>query len=460
MSSFPVRLLTLPMLALALAGAACAGRSSSPRTPSAAEGSTADAAVLACCGDSAMGVGLRIAADYREPAITTRRFTHEQFWSAVLPVVTHAGFRVEEVGRSLHGRALRTITIGTGRDTVLLWSQMHGDESTATMALADLFRWFANTRADDRDEALRVRITSGLTLVFLPMLNPDGAERFQRENAIGVDVNRDARILATPEARALKTVRDRLRPRFGFNLHDQNARTRVGRDGAQAAIALLAPAHDESRGYNAVRERARLVAATLALTFGTELPTRVAKYDDGFNARAFGDLMQQWGTSTVLIESGALPGDPEKQRLRALHVGALLSVFDALATGAYTSADPAWYESLPFNAAGASDLLIAGGQLVMPGMPPMRVDLAVNYDDAVARIGGRVREVGDLADVIAIDTIDVTGLFLHPAPSALTLAPGSGAMLRVGAPAHFEVRRTASASSERVRVIGEEPRAP
>jgi len=414
--------------------------------------------VLLCCGDSAMGVGLRIAGDYRESAISTRRFTHEQFWNAVLPVVTHAGFRVDEVGRSLHGRPLRTITIGTGRDTVLLWSQMHGDESTATMALADLFRWFANTRAEDRDDALRDRILKGLTLVFLPMLNPDGAERFQRENAIGVDINRDARNLVTPEARALKAVRDRLQPRFGFNLHDQNARTRVGRDGEQAAIALLAPAHDDTRGYNAVRERARLVAATLALSFGTELPTRVAKYDDGFNARAFGDLMQAWGTSTVLIESGALPGDPEKQRLRALHVGALLSVFDALATGAYANADPAWYESLPFNAPGASDLLITGGQLVMPGLPAVRVDLAVNYDDAVARTGGRVREVGDLAGVIAIDTLDVSGLFLHPTPAALGDVSGAGAMLRIGAPALFVVRRGAAASSEQVRLIGEVPR--
>jgi len=448
----PTRTASLLTLGLTLVGAACAGRSSTPRTPSATSSDAHTA--LGCCGDSAMGVGLRIATDYREPAITTRRFTHAQYWNAVLPVVTHAGFRVEEVGRSLHGRPLRTITIGAGRDTVLLWSQMHGDESTATMALADLFRWFANTRAEDRDDALRERILRGLTLVFLPMLNPDGAEQFQRENAIGVDVNRDARNLATPEARALKAVRDRLTPRFGFNLHDQNARTRVGRDGEQAAIALLAPAHDETRGYNAVRERARLVAATLALSFGTELPTRVAKYDDGFNARAFGDLMQAWGTSTVLIESGALPGDPEKQRLRALHVGALLSVFDALATGAYTNADPAWYDSLPFNASGASDLLITGGQLVMPGMSPMRVDLAVNYDDAVARTGGRIREVGDLAGVIAIDTVDVQGLFLHPAPSTLTTAPGAGAMLRLGAPAQFEVRRGAEASSERVRLIG------
>jgi hypothetical protein len=438
--------------AATLTVAACAGR-----VPAAAESAPRSgelaATLAACCGDDAMGTGLRIAADYREPAITTRRFTHETFWGAVLPVVTSAGFRVEEVGRSVHGRPLRTITIGRGRDTVLLWSQMHGDESTATMALADLFRWFANTRGEDRDDALRARLTERLTLVFLPMLNPDGTERFQRENAFGVDINRDARALATPEARALKAVRDRLRPAYGFNLHDQNARTRVGARGAQAAIALLAPPADASRQYDATRARARLVAATLARAFATELPARVAKYDDGFNPRAFGDLMQQWGTSTVLIESGALPGDPEKQRLRALHVAALLAAFDALATGAFRAADPAWYDALPFNTGGASDLLITGGQLVLPGAPPARVDLAVNYDDAVARTGGRVREVGDLAGVIAIDTLDVRGLFLHPAPSAVT-RDASGALLRLGAPAVFDVRRGAGADSPLVRTVG------
>ncbi len=409
--------------------------------------------VTLCCGDSAMGVALRIAADYREPTITTRRFTHEQFWNVVQPVATYAGFKVEEVGKSLHGRALRTITIGTGRDTVLLWSQMHGDESTATMALADIVRWFANTRAESRDDALRERIMKGVTLVFLPMLNPDGAEVFQRENAVGVDINRDARRLSTPEAQTLKAVRDRLKPKFGFNLHDQNARTRVGRDGVQAAIALLAPPHDATRAYNEVRSRARLVASTLATSFQTELPNRVAKYDDGFNPRAFGDLMQQWGTSTVLIESGALPGDPQKQRLRALHVAALISVFDALATGAWSSADPQTYEQLPFNTGGASDVLVLGGRLVLPGSAPARVDLAINYDDAVARTGGRVREVGDLAGVVAIDTINVEGLFLHPDASTLTRA-SAGVLLPIGAPAVLHVRRGVDTSSALVRTIG------
>jgi hypothetical protein len=160
--------------------------------------------------------------------------------------------------------------------------------------------------------------------------------------------------------------------------------------------------------------------------------------------------MQEWGTSTVLIESGALPNDPQKQRLRTLNAAAILLALDAIATGGYASADPGAYESLPFNAGGAFDLLVRGALLVLENKPPMLVDLAINYDDAVARTGGRIRDVGDLADVIAIDTLDVNGLYIHPSPSVIARTP-AGAMLRIGTEAELEFRRGASASSELVR---------
>jgi hypothetical protein len=393
--------------------------------------------------------GLRIADRYHVAAITTRKFSHADYWAAVAPSLTSPDLRTEEVGRSMLGRAISTITFGSGPVRVLLWSQMHGDESTASMALADIFRFLAEGTADP----LRTRLRDRLTIVFVPMLNPDGAELFQRENAAGIDVNRDARRLATPEARALKAVHDRFQPAFGFNLHDQGARTRVGAAGLQSAIALLAPAYDSARSWNASRSRARLVAATLAGLLRHEIAGRVAKYDDTFNPRAFGDLMEQWGTSTVLIESGALPGDPGKQRLRALNVAAILGALDAIATESYRSADPAAYETLPYNTSGASDLLIAGGRLVLPGQPPLAADIAVNYEDAVARTGGRVRDVGDLQGAIALDTLNAEGLFVHPDPAVLTAGNG-GRWLRIGARATFDIRRGADSSSELVRHIG------
>ena len=393
--------------------------------------------------------GLRLAEQFRVAAITTRRVNHETFWKAVEPSTTAGALRVEEVGRSMQGRAIRSVTFGTGPTSVLLWSQMHGDEATATMALADIFRFLAEATTDPLRERLRER----LTIVFVPMLNPDGAELFQRENAAGIDINRDARQLATPEARTLKALRDRIRPDFGFNLHDQSARVLAGPQGKQVAIALLAPPFSGDRSYNEVRSRARLVASVIARTLGAEIPGRIARYDDTFNPRAFGDLMQQWGTSTVLIESGALPDDPEKQRLRALNVAALLAALDAIATGSYRAVDPDAYESLPGNRGGVSDVLVVGGQLVVAGSPPVRADVAITYDDALARTGAKVRDVGDLREVVAIDTVDASGLFLHPQTPSLT-TQGGGVWLRIGSEAMIDIRRGADPSSERVRTIG------
>jgi hypothetical protein len=432
--------------------AACAPRTSVP-TPTSAGGTNgpgyAATTMAAASGDSMAAVlarGLGIAQRYRVSAIDQRRFTHRELWSAMAPALASPVFRTEEIGRSINDRAIRAVTYGRGATKVLLWSQMHGDEATASMALADILAFLASSDADP----LRERLARELTITFVPMLNPDGAELFQRENAAGIDVNRDGRQLSTPEARALKALRDRIQPHFGFNLHDQNARTRAGASGLPSGIALLAPAHDESRSYNETRARARLVASTIAAILQHDIPGRIAKYDETFNPRAFGDLMQQWGTSTVLIESGALPNDPQKQRLRALNVAAILGALDAIATGSFSNAEPALYDALPRNAGGASDLLVVGGKLVLPGQPPMLADLAVNYDDAVARTGPRVRDVGDLREMVAIDTLDATGLFLHPTRAALTRRSG-GSWLQLGAPAAIEIRRGERSNSELVR---------
>jgi hypothetical protein len=385
---------------------------------------------------------LRLADRHRVAAIVTRRIPHADYWRAVQPSLVSPRLKVEEIGKSMLGRELRAITFGTGPVKVLLWSQMHGDEATATMALADILAWLAAPEPD----AVRDRIGRALTVVMIPMLNPDGAERFQRENAVGIDVNRDARRLSTAEAQALKSLHDRLKPDFGFNLHDQNARTRVGRTGPQAGIALLAPAADEARSWGPTRARARLVAAGLVRDFDSQIPGRVSKYDDAFNTRAFGDLMATWGTSTILIESGAMPNDPDKQGLRRLNAAAIIHTLDVIATRAYERADPNDYEQLLYNTGGAYDLLVRGGRLVVPGMAPVVADIAVNFEDPVARTGGRVREVGDLAGVIAVDTLDATGAFLHARPEALT-TNGPRGYLTVGARAAFDIRETVDPQS-------------
>jgi predicted deacylase len=413
-------------------------------SPLAAQSSSRSADPTASFADA-----LRIAKQYRVAGLDSRRFTHDTFWRVVAPSLKVPALRAEEIGKSMEGRSIRTVTFGEGNTKVLLWSQMHGDESTATMALADIFNYLAAPGSDP----IRDRLKKNLTVVFIPMLNPDGAQVFQRRNAAAIDINRDARRLSTPEARALKAERDRLQPDFGFNLHDQNARTRVGPNGKQAAIALEVPAYSDEGSYNAVRTRGRLVAATLADMFQSQIPGRVAKYDETFNPRAFGDNMQKWGVSTVLIESGALPDDPEKQKLRTLNTSAILGVLDAIATGSYANADPASYESLESNEGGAHNILVMGGKLVLPGEEPIVMDLAIDYDDAVAHRGPRLRDAGDLREEVAIDTVDASGLFIHPRGSSVAGGTG-GARLVLGAPASIDIRRGVEPSSSLVRHIG------
>ena len=394
-------------------------------------------------------MGLDIADRYNVSAIRSRRFTHEELWAVLETPVGAPVFRVEEVGRSICGRPIRTVTFGDGSTVVLLWSQMHGDESTATMALVDIINYFA----DPSPDPFRENLLGRLTVVMIPMLNPDGAQLFQRRNAIGIDINRDARRLATPEARILKEVRGRVQPQFGFNLHDQNPHTYAGGGGWRTAIALLAPPADEERSWGLVRARARLVAATIAEVLQTELPGRIARYSDAFNARAFGDLMQKWGTSTVLIESGVLDDDPEKQRLRAINVAVLLTALDAIASSTYQAADINAYESLPPNRGFRYDLLIRGGMLVFGGAEPMPVDLAFAYSDAVAGTGLVLREAGDLEGISALEVVDATGLFLHPEPSMVT-SDSEGIWLLIGTPAFLTLRRGPESDSEVMRVVG------
>ena len=69
------------------------------------------------------------------PGLEDRRFSHAELWAAIEPYIGRAvSDRV--VGESAEGRSIPLLTYGSGPVPILLWSQMHGNESTATMAMA------------------------------------------------------------------------------------------------------------------------------------------------------------------------------------------------------------------------------------------------------------------------------------------------------------------------------------
>ena len=365
------------------------------------------------------------------PGLDTRRVTADMLWRALEGPLQSPWLTVHDVGRSRQHRPLRTITFGEGPTDLLLWSQMHGDEATATRALADIVEFFA--ARDDLE--LHRRLRQHLRITMLPMLNPDGAQAHQRETADGIDLNRDAARLASPEARALAEVRKRLQPAFGFNLHDQDVRRRAGPDGDQVAFAFLAPPVDVHDTWAPVRARARQLVATMAAAALEALPNKVARWSEEYEPRAFGECFQRAGTSTVLIETGALPDDPEKERLRT-HLSALfLTAFDRIADGSWEQTDPAVYHGLPLNHAVLHDLHLTGGTAVVDGREAP-ADIALLFDDPVARQGPRLAELGDLGEATALENVDCAGKWVSITPqekrSPGTVAPED--------PVHVEIR--------------------
>lgn len=324
-------------------------------------------------------------------------------------------FTVKEVGASVERRSINLLTLGRGQRKILMWSQMHGDESTATRALLDML----NLIGSNPSEYFIKTILDTTTLLLLPMVNPDGAERHQRRNAQDLDINRDGVALQTPEARALKAVRDELQPEFGFNLHDQEPRFAVGKSNRIAAIALLAPAYDEVKSTNEVRRQAKHLAAFFAETISHFAPGHVSRYDDSFDFRAFGDAMQAWGTSTVLVESGGWLDDQEKEYLRKLNAIGLLASFHAIGTGEFKNTDIALYDSLPENNKNVFDITIKNASHNPPGsISPIRVDVGINIEEQLdsetreVKRTPKVVDIGDLTPFQSFRTIDARGRIL------------------------------------------------
>lgn len=322
-------------------------------------------------------------------------------------------------GESAEGRPIRVLAIGSGPEKVLLWSQMHGDEPTATCALVDLLSYLAGTRSEPATRELLSR----LTLLVVPMLNPDGAVRNDRRNAQGIDVNRDAVELQTPEGRFLKALREEHAPAAGFNLHNQGPLLTAGPDGPQLALSVLAvPAADREPEGPAV-QRKKGLAGAMARAAEPFAPGRVGRYDMDYTERAFGDSMSRWGTPTVLLETGGWHGPDEAGRLVRLNFVVLLSALHALARGEERAAAPV-YETLPYNARGRLvDLLVRGATVHGGrGLPPFRADISVVRPRPFAGEGLRlpaatVTGVGDLAHLRGLEEIDGAGLVVAPAPA-------------------------------------------
>ncbi|MFD1770905.1 M14 family zinc carboxypeptidase [Sphingobacterium suaedae] len=349
---------------------------------------------------------------YKEPALYHRRFKHQDIDSLVQTHRTKGIVRAEEIGKSVEGRAIYKLTYGEGRKKVMLWSQMHGDEPTATMALFDIVNFLEG--GGDGMDSLRLLLKQHLQLHVIPMLNPDGAERYTRRNAQQIDLNRDARDGQTVEGALLKRVAKQIKPNYGFNLHDQNIYYNVPGTKNPVTISLLAPAYNYEREINDVRREAMQIIVGMNTLLQRYIPNAVAKYDDTHTPRGFGDNFQGWGASTVLIESGGKKGDPEKQEIRKLNFAIILNALLEIAQESYKRYDHTDYDKIPFNASQLHDVVIrnvrAGNDSI-----PLKTDVAIRRGEVTVDrdyfVRGRVEDIGDLDESFGYDELDAEGLF-------------------------------------------------
>lgn len=234
---------------------------------------------------------------------------------------------VSVIGSSESNVPIRSVQFGSGTKKILIWTQMHGNESTGTKALFDFFNSIIGSTSPIFKEILE-----NCTLLCIPMLNPDGSFNYTRENANNIDLNRDAVAQNAKESKLLRSVLESFQPDYCFNLHDQ--RTIFGVEGTKnpATISFLAPSEEETRKLTEGRKLTMNVIVAMNNLLQKIIPNHIGRYTDEFYPTATGDNFQKLGFNTILIEAGHFPNDYNREEARKFNFYALVQGIHHIAT--------------------------------------------------------------------------------------------------------------------------------
>lgn len=301
------------------------------------------------------------------------------------------------IGYSVEQRSVYRCLLGNGPVRILAWSQMHGNESTTTKAVLDLFSCY------QKSPEFKSWLDRHFTISIIPMLNPDGAERYTRANANDKDLNRDALVREEPESRILAEELERFKPDFAFNLHDQRSLFSAGDGPNPATLSFLAPAYDEGRSVNEVREAAMKLIVGMNRMLQEVIPGQVGRFDDGFNLNCVGDRFTQLGIPTILFEAGHFQEDYEREQTRKFMGLALLEVLGLLADQDYKEFTVEEYLGIPQNQQLFFDRLVRGVSHVFEGRKTDRFDGDIGFRFVEVLENGKIRfkltpaQMGDLS---------------------------------------------------------------
>jgi hypothetical protein len=247
------------------------------------------------------------------------RYLKEEDLIKEFKAISHK-FKINNEGYSEEDRIISSFHLGQGSRKILIWSQMHGNETTTTKAVLDLLNFFSLYK-DITDSIFEL-----CSFVIIPVLNPDGAVRYTRANANLVDLNRDASSRTQLESQLLNRVYTEFQPDFCFNMHDQRTIFSAGTNPFPATVSFLSPSFNEERELNVTRKKSMSLIASASLMLEKFIPNQIGRYDDSFNLNFIGDFFQAQGTPTILFEAGHFPNDYAREETRKYIFLALLKM--------------------------------------------------------------------------------------------------------------------------------------
>lgn len=338
-----------------------------------------------------------------EDSLSGRYITLEHISGLLKNYKSH--FEISLAGFSEKGNDIPLIKIGRGSKTILAWSQMHGNETTTTKAIFDFLKFI---KLGDLFPEKTDQFHKDYSFYIVPILNPDGAEIYTRENVNGIDLNRDADACSQKESLILRKLFEDLNPILCLNLHDQ--RSIFGfEDGNPSIISFLSPAADKDRQTTESRKIAMKHIVKMHNFLQHYIPGKVGRYDDSFNPNCVGDSFQQEGVATILFEAGHNLQDYNREKTREYIFYALLSLFDFVESNVEESNYKQYFE-IPENSKNFQDIILRN---VHYSDSEDNISVAVQYTEVLEneRIVFKpfITGFGDLVNIFGHLEIEMSG---------------------------------------------------
>ncbi|MBG6188575.1 M14 family metallopeptidase [Flavobacterium sp. CAN_S2] len=341
---------------------------------------------------------------YKEETIHGRYITLDSIEPLLQKLNTNNQLQI--IGKSVLGKSIYSYEIGEGKTKIFLWSQMHGNESTTTKALFD----FLNVLQSGSE--LAKQLLNTFTFCSIPMLNPDGATLYTRENAKKVDLNRDSQALTQPESKILREVFESFKPDYCFNLHDQRTIFGVSDTGKPATLSFLAPSYNEEREVNESRLKAINLIASINEELQKYLPNQIGRFDDSFNINCIGDTFQYLGVPTLLFEAGHFANDYQREGTRKYVFMALISSFTILSENDIVINGIDKYLNIPQNKVVFYDLMYKNIKINYDGIEII-TNFAAQYKEELIEnqicFNAYVSQIGDLENYFGHFEYDADG---------------------------------------------------